>query len=106
MRSFVDGDSLLDSLDSAFEADVIVLDWRLPSISGIDLLHELRRRDVSLPVVFLTSHVDPAYEKLAFERGALDFIDKARGVEFLAKRLRLVCGPGKPANPKAEKFEC
>jgi two-component system, OmpR family, response regulator ChvI len=58
-----------------------------------------------LPVVFLTSH-DPAYEKLAFERGALDFIDKTRGVEFLAKRLRLVCGPCKPANPKAEKFEC
>ena len=57
-------------------------------------------------MVFLTSHVDPAYEKLAFERGALDFIDKTRGVAFLAKRLRLVCGPGKPANPKAEKFEC
>jgi two-component system response regulator ChvI len=48
---------------------------------------------VSLPVVFLTSHADPAYEKLAFERGALDFIDKTRGVEFL--RLRLVSGPGK-----------
>jgi two-component system response regulator ChvI len=59
---------------------------------------------VSLPVIFLTSHADPAYEKLAFERGALDFIDKTRGVEFLAKRLRLVSEPGKPAaNPKADK---
>ena len=102
MRSFVDGDSLLGSLESAAEADVIVLDWRLPTISGIDLLSELRQRGVSLPVVFLTSHADPAYEKLAFERGALDFIDKTRGVEFLARRLRLVSGPGKPtANTKA-----
>ena len=44
------------SLDAAAEADVIVLDWRLPNISGIDLLPELRRRGVNLPVVFLTSH--------------------------------------------------
>jgi two-component system response regulator ChvI len=100
VRSFADGDSLLGSLDSAVEADVIVLDWRLPTISGIDLLLQLRQRGVNLPVVFLTSHADPAYEKLAFERGALDFIDKTRGVEILARRLRLVSGAGKLANPE------
>jgi len=104
VRSFADGASLLGSLDSAAEADVIILDWRLPNISGIDLLPQLRERGVNLPVVFLTSHLQPANEKLAFERGALDFIDKTRGVEFLAKRLRLVSEPGKPAaNPKADK---
>jgi len=52
---------------------------------------------VNLPVVFLTSHPQPANEKLAFERGALDFIDKTRGVEILARRLRLVANSGKPA---------
>jgi CheY-like chemotaxis protein len=104
VRSFADGDSLLGSLDSAAEADVIVLDWRLPDISGIDLLPELRRHGVNLPVVFLTSHAQLANEKLAFERGALDFIDKTRGVAFLAKRLRLVSKHCKPAaNPKADK---
>jgi two-component system, OmpR family, response regulator ChvI len=104
VRSFADGDSLLGSLDSAAEADIIILDWRLPNISGIDLLPRLRERGVNLPVVFLTSHPQPAYEKLAFERGALDFIDKTRGVEILARRLRLVSEAGKPAdNPKADK---
>ena len=89
---------------SAADADLIVLDWRLPDISGIDLLPELRRHGVNLPVVFLTSHAQLANEKLAFERGALDFIDKTRGVEFLAKRLRLVSKHCKPAaNPKADK---
>ena len=39
------------------QADVIVLDWRLPNISGIDLLPQLRQRGVNLPVVFLTSHL-------------------------------------------------
>src|SRR6202022_4992167 len=37
VRSFADGDALLGSLDAAAEADVIVLDWRLPNLSGIDL---------------------------------------------------------------------
>jgi len=59
---------------------------------------------VTLPVVFLTSHAPLANEQLAFERGALDFIDKTRGVEFLAMRLRLVAELAKPAaNPKADK---
>ena len=104
VRSFGDGDALLGSLDAAAEADVIVLDWKLPTISGIDLLPQLHQRGVTLPVVFLTSHADPAYEKLAFERGALDFIDKTRGVELLAKRLRLAAKSGNPATtPEAEK---
>ena len=97
VRSFADGDELLGSLDAVGEADVIVLDWRLPTISGIDLLPELRQRGVTRPVVFLTSHADPAYQQLAFERGALDFVDKTRGVEILAERLRLVTKSGKPA---------
>ena len=98
VRSFADGNSLLGSLNSIAEADIIVLDWRLPDISGIDLLPELRRHGVNLPVVFLTSHAQLANEKLAFERGALDFIDKTRGVAFLAKRLRLVSRHCKPAD--------
>jgi two-component system response regulator ChvI len=94
VRSFDDGDSLLASLDAAADADVIVLDWRLPTIAGIDLLPRLRQRGVNLPVVFLTSHPEPVYEQLAFERGALDFIDKTRGVEALASRLRQVVQAG------------
>ena len=90
VRSFADGDALLGSLDAAAEADVIVLDWRLPTISGIDLLPRLRQLGVNLPVVFLTSHPQPVNEQLAFKRGALDFIDKTFGVAVLASRLRLV----------------
>ena len=76
---------------------MVVLDWRLPNISGIDLLTELRRRGVGLPVVFLTSHTPLANEQLAFERGALDFIDKTRGIEFIAMRLRRASELAKPA---------
>jgi two-component system response regulator ChvI len=107
VRCFADGAALLDSLEAAADADVIILDWRLPNISGIDLLPELRQRGVTLPVVFLTSHADPAYEKLAFERGALDFVDKTRGVEILVRRLRLAAESGRAAAlPGAGKVVC
>ena len=45
VRSFSDGTSLLDSLNAAIDADVVILDWRLPKMSGIDLLLQLRRHD-------------------------------------------------------------
>jgi two-component system, OmpR family, response regulator ChvI len=96
VHGFADATSLLGSLDSVFEADVIVLEWKLPKTSGIDLLSQLRQHGVSVPVVFLTSYVLQANEKLAFERGAVDFIDKSRGVEILASRLKVVSETGKP----------
>jgi two-component system response regulator ChvI len=40
--------------------------------------------------VFLSGRAMPANESLAFDRGAIDFIDKARGVEVLVRRLRRV----------------
>ena len=58
---------------------------------------------MTLPVVFLTSHPELVNEELAFERGALDFVDKTRGVEILASRLRLVSASGKlEAHPQPE----
>jgi len=102
VRSFADGASLLGALDTVTDADIIVLDWRLPNISGIDLLPLLRQRGVTLPVVFLTSHPQLDNESQAFARGAIDFIDKMRGVEILVRRLRLVVGRA-AATPCPEK---
>lgn len=97
VQSFGDGAALLGSLEAAAGADVIILDWSLPQTSGIDLLPELRRRGVDVPVVFLTGQPLATHESLAFERGAADFIDKARGVEILVRRLRLAVKAARPA---------
>jgi two-component system response regulator ChvI len=97
IRAFADGAALLGSLDTAIEADVILLDWSLPNTSGIDLLTRLRRRGINVPVVFLTGHALIHHEMLAFNTGAIDFIDKARGVEILVRRLKLVVEAAKPA---------
>src|SRR6266851_4488854 len=54
VTTFSDGAGLLASFAEGAEAEIIVLDWSLPSVSGIDLLPRLRRNGVALPVVFLT----------------------------------------------------
>lgn len=90
VTSFADGAAMLTAAAEGLAADVIVLDWSLPSLPGIDLLPRLRREGIQLPVVFLTGRSSTGHENLAFDRGALDFVDKARGVEILAKRLRLI----------------
>ena len=101
VQSFADGRSLLAMADATIPADVVVLDWNLPETSGIELLPELRQRGIELPVVFLTGHGEIRHERLAFERGAVDFVDKSRGVAVLARRLKRVVKAAKPP-PEAE----
>ena len=120
VHAFTDGASLLGSLATAVDADLAVLDWDLPRMSGIKLMAELRRQDVNLPVVLLTGQVIAgdgndrcllaprealdAYECMAFDQGAVDFIPKSRDREVLVRRLRNVVELVKPkANAALEK---
>jgi len=74
-------------MDAAGDADVIVLDGHLTETSGIDLLLQLHRHGVNLPVVFLTG---PANERLALDIGAID------SGEGLVKRLKRVVEAARP----------
>src|SRR5207249_10778861 len=62
VESFADGVSMLASVAGGLDADVVVLDWRLPTMSGIELLARLRREGIQLPVVFLTGRSLPTRE--------------------------------------------
>lgn len=54
----------------------LVLDIRMPHMSGIDLQHELKKRRISLPIIFLTGHGDVPIAVRAMKAGAVDFIQK------------------------------
>ena len=87
---FADGPSFLEAFGNGIEAQVALFDWVLPEMSGFELLIALRDRGIELPVVFLTGHPQVELELQARAPGAVDFVDKARGVEVLAHRLRMV----------------
>jgi two-component system response regulator ChvI len=83
---------LLANQATLHHADILVLDWRLPAGPGTELMRQLRERGVDLPIVFLSGLPATTYEATALDRGALDFVDKARGMAILAKRLQIVVG--------------
>ena len=54
----------------------VVLDVRMPGMSGLELFEELGRRGCSLPVVFITGHGDVELAVHAMKHGACDFLEK------------------------------
>jgi FixJ family two-component response regulator len=54
----------------------LILDVRLPGISGLDLQHELKKGKVSIPIIFLTAHADVPMSVKAMKSGAIEFLTK------------------------------
>ena len=83
-------EAALDALRQA-EPDVVVLDWNLPGMSGIDMCRRLRGDKSAVPLVFLTAQSGTEDLVQAFEAGADDYVTKPfRAAELEARVLRLV----------------
>ncbi len=54
----------------------LVLDVRLPGISGLDLQHELRKAGVKIPIIFISGHADVPMSVKAVKSGAFEFLTK------------------------------
>ena len=75
-----------------FDADVIgavVLDVRMPGLSGLSVLELLRERGVDLPVIMLTGHGTVEMCRRAFKAGAAEFLEKPVDDEALLEALHL-----------------
>lgn len=57
-------------------ASCLVLDVRLPGLSGLDLQAELARANVHIPIIFMTGHGDIPMSVRAMKGGAVDFLTK------------------------------
>ena len=61
----------------------LVLDIRMPGMTGLDLQDELHKRRIAIPIVFLTGHGDVPLAVRALKKGAVDFIEKPHEEERL-----------------------
>jgi two-component system response regulator FixJ len=66
----------------------LILEVRMPGMSGFELQEELVRRREYLPIIFLTSHGDVRTAVLAMKRGAFDFLQKPCNGEVLVTAVR------------------
>jgi two-component system response regulator ChvI len=97
VTSFDNGRDALAYLNCGGVADVMLLDWRMPQLTGLDVLRRMRDAGITIPVIFLTVLSDDIYEEAALEGGAVDFIDKSRRLPIILKRLQLIADAGRPA---------
>jgi DNA-binding NtrC family response regulator len=66
----------------------LVLDVRLPGISGLDLQQELVSKDIQIPIIFITGHGDIPMSVRAIKAGAIEFLTKPFDDEYLLEAIR------------------
>jgi FixJ family two-component response regulator len=69
------GEAFFHAFDNGF-CGCLVLDVRMPGMSGLDLYERLQARASTLPVIFITGHGDVPMAVSALKKGAADFIEK------------------------------
>ena len=82
-----DGKDAIQMLE-AYSFDLIVLDWALPGVSGVDVLKSFREHGGITPVIFLTGQRDLHSKKSGLDSGADDYLTKPFEVEELSARIR------------------
>ena len=66
----------------------LVLDVRMPGMSGLDLQDELVRRGITIPMIMISAHGDVPVAVRALKTGAIDFIEKPFSDQLLLDRVR------------------
>jgi two-component system chemotaxis response regulator CheY len=86
-----DGQAALDRCEEAMP-DVVLLDWNMPVMSGMEFLRNLRGRsfETQPKVVFCTTENDLAHIRAAIDAGADEYVMKPFDRETLESKLQIV----------------
>ncbi|MBK5931722.1 response regulator transcription factor [Halochromatium salexigens] len=87
VETFDSAHTFLDAYDTG-RAGCLLLDVRMPGMSGLELQEYLGRRAIRIPVIIITGHGDVAMAVKAMKAGAVDFIEKPFDDEQLLNSLR------------------
>jgi len=88
-RTYESAHGLLDR-QGELEPGCIITDIRMPEMNGLEMVLELKRRDVAHPVIVLTGHADVSLAVQAMKAGVVDFLEKPFEDEALLRAVRAV----------------
>lgn len=88
VHSALDGTSALD-LFRGETPDLLILDWMLPGMDGIDLIRRIRSSS-DVPVIMLTARAEEGDKLLGLEIGADDYMTKPFSLKELDARIRVI----------------
>jgi FixJ family two-component response regulator len=97
--------SAVDFLDSGLQGGpgCILLDVRMPDMTGPELQAELCKGEYCMPIIFLSGHADVPTAAQAMKKGAVDFLTKPVDRDDLLKAIRLSLA--KDAENRAQRAE-
>ncbi|MCB2229663.1 response regulator [bacterium] len=81
------GPDALDKLRTE-KFDVVVLDLKMPGMSGLDVLTVIKREFPAIPVLLITGHGSPTDSSDVIPDGAYDFLPKPVSLEKLIEKIR------------------
>jgi two-component system response regulator DesR len=85
--SVADGDAALDAC-RAGPPDVVLMDYRLPGLDGVEATAAIRAACPGAAVVVLTAAAEPEEVEALFEAGAVACLTKDRGLDEIVKAIR------------------
>lgn len=85
-RFYESGDAFLAALP--VEEGCLLTDVRMPGLTGLELVRELKSRGIDLPVIVMTGHGDIPLAVEAMKVGVIDFIEKPFGDDVLLAAIR------------------
>ena len=87
VRTFKSGAALLGD-EASDGADCFVIDYKMPTMNGLDLVRRLRNRDISAPVILITGYTDEQLLEKAADAGVRRVLRKSLLDESLIGHIR------------------
>jgi FixJ family two-component response regulator len=87
VETYASAQEFLDACEPS-RPGCLLLDIRMPGMSGLELQKELESRNIRIPIIILTGHGDVQVAVHAMKAGAVDFIEKPFNNELLLDRIQ------------------
>ena len=78
------------AMDNLEEYDIILLDWMMPGVSGIEICRSIRKQNLIVPIIFLTAKDTVDDTVFGLEAGANDYLKKPFAFEELLARIKVL----------------
>ena len=104
VKVFENAEQLLDTQTEQENslAGCLILDVRMPGITGIELHDELLTKKINIPVIFITGHGSVTLAVKSMKKGAIDFLEKPFSEEEICKLVDDALRKNRESNDKKE----
>lgn len=100
-NSYKDARSFFDDIANV-KPSCIITDVRMPGMTGIELVRQLKQRRIDTPVIVITGHGDVALAVSAMKAGACDFLEKPFDESVLLPALRFAINSAQNASMRSD----